>query len=146
MKTLLALTTLLAPLAAHAATAITCASQGTGGDLAITISAPAGLERPGSSLTIHAKGILDTTFSAVVDKIAADDDSRLVLDVTTLAEGGAINANSGQATITLELRKGPYDMRQAKGNGAIDLVKPPKVKPPLRLLPHYDLHGCQGLL
>jgi len=144
MKTLILSLALLAPLASHAATNITCDSEGTGGQLTMTISSPEGLDQPKATITVHAKGLLDTTMVAVVDKVVDCDNSKVTSDVTTLAAGGVINNDSGQATITLNGALDANGVRQAAGGGKIVFAKLPKVKPPLRLLDTYELANCKG--
>ena len=129
---------LLLPLLANATTDRTCDSNGLAGALTITITAPEGLDRVKNALHIHAKGILTTDFDAVVDNVVECSEAALVVEVTTLAAGGVINADSGQATITLD--------RRVPLGGKIVLTKLPKVRGPLRLLDSYDLANCKGAI
>ncbi|MGZ3704239.1 MAG: hypothetical protein ACXVC4_20785, partial [Bdellovibrionota bacterium] len=61
MKTLILCLALLSPLASLAATNVTCDSEGSGGPLKMEITSPEGLDLPNAKITVHAKGILDTT-------------------------------------------------------------------------------------
>jgi len=144
MKPLILCLALLAPLVSQAATNVTCDSEGSGGPLTMTITSPEGLDQPNAKITVHAKGILDTTMVAVVDKVAAVDTTQVSSDVSTLAEGGVINNDSGQATITLNGTLDANGARLSSGGGKIVFVKLPKVKPPLRLMSTYELTNCKG--
>jgi hypothetical protein len=129
---------LVLPLLAHAETNRTCDSTGNAGALTITITAPEGLQREKNALHIHSKGFLTSDFDAVVDKVVEDSQLQLVVEVTTLAAGGVINADSGEATITIS-RRIPFD-------GKIVLTKLPKVRAPLRLMDSYELSNCKGVI
>ena len=135
---------LLSPLAASAATNLACDSGGTGGPLAITITAPNGIDRPETRLNIHSQGMQVMSFDAVVDKVSTLADQQLVVDVTTLGADGQVGPASGQATLTLASQVAADGTRTATGLGSIQIVKRPSGVSPLRLLNHYDLTGCKG--
>jgi hypothetical protein len=129
---------LILPLLAHAETNRTCDSTGKAGPLTITITAPEGLDRVKNTLHIHSQGFLSSDFDAVVDEVLQNEDAQLIVSVSTLNAGGTIDADSGEAIITLD--------RRVPLGGKIDLTKLPKVRAPLRLMNTYELSNCKGAI
>lgn len=145
MKILALVLTALTPLASQAATDITCKSQGMGSELTIKITASEGLGSPKARVVFDAQGMLHTVFQTEVDEVLRLEGNQVGVRVSTLNEQGAVDQNSGIATLVLDTKPFYHDLFAA-GTGSIRFEKMPVVQGPLRLLREYALTDCKGIV
>jgi hypothetical protein len=134
MKTLIALATLFAPLAANATTNLTC--QGPRRVTFHLLADGNGIATQGAIVTIVANGVLHTVIDAVVDGVDTSHPNKVIVAVTTIDKDGQTSPDSGKARIELGDR-----------NGVIHVDKnPPNFPSNLIPLKDYVLRDCIGTL
>ena len=141
MKLLLALA--LLPLSSLASTDVRCTGDSVRYNL---IGSNDGITQEGSTITIVANGVLHTVIDARVDSVEVTAD-KVTASVTTLNPEGQEDADSGKATIELDVNA-PHNGENglnAHGAGHIHLIKnPPRHPRNIIFQPDYELTGCVG--
>jgi hypothetical protein len=136
---------LLLPLSASAATDVRCTSANVRYNL---VGSRGGITQEGSVLTIVANGILHLVIDARVDSVVQAG-GKVTASVTTLNQEGEEDADSGKATVELDVnnRHDGKPGQNAHGAGLIHIIKnPPQHPSNIRFMPDYELTGCVGTI
>jgi hypothetical protein len=142
MKILLALA--LLPLSALADTDVRCTSANVHYNL---IGSHGGIIQEGGGLTIVANGVLHTVIDTRIDSVDVSQPGKVIATVTTLNQDGEEDADSGKATVELDVnnRHDGNPGQNAHGAGLIHIIKnPPQHPSNIRFQPDYNLTGCVG--
>lgn len=130
---------------AFAATAIHCQSQsGESRVLSMDIISEDPITNPESTLVLVAKGLRTNVFTAKATREVAPSENQVKLNFVTLNKAGAVDENSIEATLDLDIAILGTEAKAGEINLKKLPTKPVPGKSNIRFVDKYELKNCSG--
>jgi hypothetical protein len=144
MKALIFALALLPGLAHAHGAAVSCVTQGTLGDVRLSIVSSGSLLDESSRVTITSQGFRHLVFVTAAQQVS-NADGVLVVDVKELGPNDGIKPDGAQATLTLKTKQITPEVSVPEGTGTLNVTQRPQ-EGGVTIGGVYELSECDGVL